>query len=65
MSADMEAAVKLFFSSPRFAVAGASTDASKFGYKSTKDTLSSAGDDDDDDDDDADMVVFSSPRVVS
>ncbi|KAK2808811.1 hypothetical protein FQN49_008673 [Arthroderma sp. PD_2] len=32
-SADMEAAVKLFFSSPRFAVAGASTDASKFGYK--------------------------------
>ncbi|KMQ46270.1 hypothetical protein HL42_2993 [Trichophyton rubrum] len=33
MSADMEAAVKLFFSSPRFAVAGASTDASKFGYK--------------------------------
>ncbi|PGH03707.1 hypothetical protein AJ79_07289 [Helicocarpus griseus UAMH5409] len=30
----MEAAAKLFFSSPRFAVAGASTDTSKFGYKS-------------------------------
>ncbi|EEH47149.1 uncharacterized protein PADG_03247 [Paracoccidioides brasiliensis Pb18] len=29
----MEAAAKLFFSSPRFAVAGASTDPSKFGYK--------------------------------
>lgn len=26
-------AVKRFFSSPRFAVAGASTDSSKFGYK--------------------------------
>ncbi|KMP06531.1 hypothetical protein DIZ76_014392 [Coccidioides immitis] len=32
-SEDMELAVKHFFSSPRFAVAGASTDASKFGYK--------------------------------
>ncbi|EEH07467.1 conserved hypothetical protein [Histoplasma capsulatum G186AR] len=29
----MEAAAKHFFSSPRFAVAGASTDPSKFGYK--------------------------------
>ena len=29
----MEAAVKRFFSSPRFAVAGASTDPGKFGYK--------------------------------
>ncbi|KAL1956116.1 hypothetical protein VTO42DRAFT_7635 [Malbranchea cinnamomea] len=29
----MEAAVKRFFSSPRFAVAGASTDPTKFGYK--------------------------------
>ncbi|KAI1914149.1 hypothetical protein LOZ53_002006 [Ophidiomyces ophidiicola] len=32
-SSDMELAVKRFFSSPRFAVAGASTDTSKFGYK--------------------------------
>lgn len=31
----METAVKRFFSSPRFAVAGASTDPAKFGYKST------------------------------
>jgi hypothetical protein len=30
----MEAAVKRFFSSPQFAVAGASGDPSKFGYKS-------------------------------
>ncbi|KAI9879136.1 MAG: hypothetical protein M1830_009395 [Pleopsidium flavum] len=29
----MEAAVKTFFSSPRFAVVGASQDASKFGYR--------------------------------
>ncbi|OCK73969.1 NAD(P)-binding protein [Lepidopterella palustris CBS 459.81] len=29
----MEAAVKTFFSSPRFAVAGASSDPTKFGYK--------------------------------
>lgn len=28
-------AVKRFFSSPRFAVAGASNDTNKFGYKST------------------------------
>jgi hypothetical protein len=33
-SSDMEAAVKRFFSSPQFAVAGASGDPSKFGYKS-------------------------------
>jgi len=32
---DMNTAAKVFFSSPRFAVAGASSDASKFGYKST------------------------------
>jgi hypothetical protein len=31
--ADMEAALKTFFSSPRFAVAGASSDPSKFGHK--------------------------------
>lgn len=30
---DMETAIKLFFSSPRFAVAGASQDQKKFGYK--------------------------------
>ena len=30
---NMEAAAKLFFSSPRFAVAGASQDQGKFGYK--------------------------------
>lgn len=30
----MEAAAKQFFTSPRFAVAGASQDTSKFGYKS-------------------------------
>lgn len=30
----MESAAKVFFSSPRFAVAGASTDPSKFGYQS-------------------------------
>ncbi|EEP77550.1 conserved hypothetical protein [Uncinocarpus reesii 1704] len=30
---DMELALKRFFSSPRFAVAGASTDTSKYGYK--------------------------------
>ncbi|KAJ4360438.1 uncharacterized protein N0V89_001001 [Didymosphaeria variabile] len=29
----MEAALKIFFSSPRFAVAGASSDPSKFGHK--------------------------------
>lgn len=29
----METAVKLFLSSPRFAVAGASQDQKKFGYK--------------------------------
>src|SRR5450432_250185 len=29
----MEAAVKTFFQSPRFAVAGASSDKSKFGYR--------------------------------
>lgn len=29
----MEAALKTFFSSPRFAVAGASSDPSKFGHK--------------------------------
>jgi hypothetical protein len=34
MASDMEAAAKLFFSSPRFAVAGASNDVRKFGYKS-------------------------------
>jgi hypothetical protein len=33
--AEMEAALKLFFSSPRFAVAGASSDPSKYGHKST------------------------------
>lgn len=31
---DMQAAVKTFFSSPRFAVAGASSDPNKFGHKS-------------------------------
>ncbi|UPX20958.1 uncharacterized protein EKO05_0011165 [Ascochyta rabiei] len=31
--ADMEAALKIFFSSPRFAVAGASSDPSKFGHR--------------------------------
>lgn len=31
-------AVKRFFSSPRFAVAGASNDTNKFGYKSTCNT---------------------------
>ena len=31
---DMEAAVRAFFSSPRFAVAGASSDPNKFGHKS-------------------------------
>jgi hypothetical protein len=36
----MEAAAKIFFSSPRFAVVGASQDTSKFGYKS--ESLSSA-----------------------
>ncbi|KAF2877649.1 CoA binding domain-containing protein [Massariosphaeria phaeospora] len=30
---DMDAALKLFFSSPRFAVAGASSDLSKYGHK--------------------------------
>jgi len=30
---DMEAALKIFFSSPRFAVAGASSDPKKFGHK--------------------------------
>ncbi|KAF9734762.1 hypothetical protein PMIN06_011395 [Paraphaeosphaeria minitans] len=30
---DMDAALKLFFSSPRFAVAGASSDPSKYGHK--------------------------------
>ena len=30
----VEAAVKTFFSSPRFAVAGASSDPNKFGHKS-------------------------------
>ena len=30
----MEAAARLFFTAPRYAVAGASNDASKFGYKS-------------------------------
>lgn len=34
-SYDMNAAAKLFFSCPRFAVAGASSDPSKFGHKST------------------------------
>lgn len=29
----MEAAFKTFFSSPRFAVAGASSDSSKYGHK--------------------------------
>lgn len=32
---DMEAAVKAFFSTPKFAVAGASQNSSKFGYKGT------------------------------
>ncbi|KAI5294241.1 hypothetical protein KEM52_004399 [Ascosphaera acerosa] len=32
-SPDMQAAAKAFFSAPRFAVAGASADTSKFGYK--------------------------------
>ncbi|EMD64773.1 hypothetical protein GGP41_002953 [Bipolaris sorokiniana] len=32
-AADMEAALKLFFSSPRFAVAGASSDPHKYGHK--------------------------------
>ncbi|KAL9088200.1 MAG: hypothetical protein Q9165_006327 [Trypethelium subeluteriae] len=32
---DMEAAVRTFFSSPRFAVAGASSDPNKFGHKTT------------------------------
>jgi hypothetical protein len=32
--AEMEAALKLFFSSPRFAVAGASSDPYKYGHKS-------------------------------
>lgn len=32
-SASMETAAKVFFSSPRFAVAGASQDTQKFGYK--------------------------------
>jgi hypothetical protein len=32
--ADMEVALKTFFSSPRFAVAGASSDPSKYGHKS-------------------------------
>ncbi|KAF1946950.1 NAD(P)-binding protein [Clathrospora elynae] len=32
-SAEMEAALKVFFSSPRFAVAGASSDPSKYGHK--------------------------------
>lgn len=31
----MEAAAKTFFASPRFAVAGASQDTQKFGYKGT------------------------------
>jgi hypothetical protein len=31
---DMEAALKTFFSSPRFAVAGASSDPNKYGHKS-------------------------------
>lgn len=31
--AEMEAALKTFFSSPRFAVAGASSDPTKFGHK--------------------------------
>lgn len=31
----MQAAAKQFFSSPKFAVAGASSNPSKFGYKST------------------------------
>jgi len=38
-SEDMNAAAKVFFSSPRFAVAGASSDTSKFGYKSTSNSL--------------------------
>lgn len=33
--AEMEAALKVFFSSPRFAVAGASSDPHKYGHKST------------------------------
>ena len=37
--AEMEAALKLFFSSPRFAVAGASSDPNKFGHRSTLDNL--------------------------
>ncbi|KAF2719525.1 NAD(P)-binding protein [Polychaeton citri CBS 116435] len=32
-SVDMQSAAKLFFSSPQFAVAGASTNTQKFGYK--------------------------------
>jgi hypothetical protein len=32
---EMEAALKTFFSSPRFAVAGASSDPNKYGHKST------------------------------
>ncbi|USP73573.1 NAD(P)-binding protein [Curvularia clavata] len=32
-NAEMEAALKLFFSSPRFAVAGASSDPAKYGHK--------------------------------
>jgi hypothetical protein len=32
---DMEAALKTFFASPRFAVAGASSDPSKYGHKGT------------------------------
>lgn len=31
----MESALKTFFSSPRFAVAGASSDPSKYGHKGT------------------------------
>lgn len=34
MSSEMELAAKKFFSSSRFAVAGASADTKKFGYKS-------------------------------
>ncbi len=33
-SLDMEAAAKAFFATPRFAVAGASSDPAKFGHKS-------------------------------
>lgn len=32
-SQEMDAALKTFFSSPRFAVAGASSDPSKYGHK--------------------------------